>query len=81
MNILTIKETMVELKSGRSFTYKLIGNGELKVFKMGNRTMCTSEYVEEYLNNCKRASGLIVEGDVVASQAEPEYETETQEAA
>ena len=48
--IFTVAETADHLKVSRPTVYKLIKEGELKVFKIRNNTRITGEEIERYIS-------------------------------
>jgi len=55
LEILTVEEVMDSLYIGRNAVYKLLGNGEIKGFKIGKTWKIPHSSLEEYIKTqCKK---------------------------
>ncbi len=57
LEILTVEEVMDSLYIGRNAVYKLLGNGEIKGFKIGKTWKIPQCSLEEYIEKqCRKSS-------------------------
>lgn len=64
--IYTVDETAAMIRKGRTFTWGLIRNGELRSFKIGARRVVSQAAINDYIKRAQAESGCDEETEEVS---------------